>query len=795
MLKVGLTGLLSHWRRRPLQLAMLLLGLGLATALWSGVQAINAEARASYARAAGAIGQDGMERIVAKGGGPVALADYVALRRAGVAVSPVIEGRLPDYGVRLMGVDPLTLPQDAGAMRDGIGADMTGLLGAGSLAPVLAEPGTLPRLEGLAGIEARPAPALPPGMVLADIGTAARLLGADGISYLLISPGVVLPTLPAGLIRQGAPQAEDIGRLTDSFHLNITAFGFLAFAVGLFIVHAAVGLAFEQRRGLFRTLRVLGLSARTLTWLLAAELLVMALVAGSLGLALGGVIAAALLPDVAATLRGLYGAEVTGSLTLRPIWWLSGLGLAVLGTFLAGGQSLWQVRRLPILVSARPEAWAEATSRRLRGQAVVAVLLLLLSAAVFSAGWGLVAGFAGLAALVLGAALLLPWVLGRMIAAAARLSRGVVAQWFWADTAQQLPRLSLALMALLLALGANIGVGTMVSSFRLTFTGWLDQRLASELYITGRTDAEAEAMRAFVAPRVTAILPIWSVEAEIAGRPGEVYGVADHPTYRDNWPLLDAAPDVWDLVVAGEGLLINEQLARREKLTPGDEISVGQLRLPVLGIYSDYGNPRPQVIVSVPTLLGHFAPVQRLRYGLRIDAGDAPALARDLQSAFDLPPGAVIDQAQVKTMALQVFERTFAVTAALNVLTLGVAGVAILASLLTLADLRLPQLAPVWAMGMTTARLARLELLRALVLAALTFVLALPLGLALAWVLLAVINVEAFGWRLPMHLFPLDWLRLGLLAGAAAVLAAALPARSLRLRPPASMLRVFADER
>ena len=39
-------------------------------------------------------------------------------------------------------------------------------------------------------------------------------------------------------------------------------------------------------------------------------------------------------------------------------------------------------------------------------------------------------------------------------------------------------------MALLLALAANIGVGTMVSSFRLTFTGWLDQRLASELYVT-----------------------------------------------------------------------------------------------------------------------------------------------------------------------------------------------------------------------------------------------------------------------------------------------------------------------
>ncbi|NJM84000.1 MAG: hypothetical protein HC844_17520, partial [Tabrizicola sp.] len=55
---VALQALLSHWRRHPVQLAMLLLGLALATALWSGVQAINAEARAAYDRAAGTLAPD-----------------------------------------------------------------------------------------------------------------------------------------------------------------------------------------------------------------------------------------------------------------------------------------------------------------------------------------------------------------------------------------------------------------------------------------------------------------------------------------------------------------------------------------------------------------------------------------------------------------------------------------------------------------------------------------------------------------------------------------------------------------
>jgi putative ABC transport system permease protein len=55
--------------------------------------------------------------------------------------------------------------------------------------------------------------------------------------------------------------------------------------------------------------------------------------------------------------------------------------------------------------------------------------------------------------------------------------------------------------------------------------------------------------------------------------------------------------------------------------------------------------------------------------------------------------------------------------------------------------------------------------------------------------------VEAFGWRLPMHLFPWDWLRLGLLALLAAALAAGVPALKLARISPSRLLKVFADER
>jgi putative ABC transport system permease protein len=405
------------------------------------------------------------------------------------------------------------------------------------------------------------------------------------------------------------------------------------------------------------------------------------------------------------------------------------------------------------------------------------------------------AGFGGLGALLLGAALLLPLALTAATALGKRLSQGVISQWFWADTRQQVPGLSLALMALLLALAANIGVGTMVSSFRLTFTGWLDQRLASELYVSGRTEEEAARMAAWLAPRTEAVLPIWSAEEPILGRPGEIYGVADHATYRDNWPLIAALPDAWDRVARGEAVLVNEQLYRREGLALGAPIDLPGGPLTIAGVYSDYGNPRPQVLMSPDTLTARFPEVPRLRFGIRIAPAKADALARALVDEFGLPESAIIDQASIKRLSLEIFERTFTVTAALNVLTLGVAGLAMFASLLTLSGMRLPQLAPVWAMGLTRARLAQLDFLRTLMLAALTFVAAVPLGLVLAWVLLAVINVVAFGWRLPMHVFPLDWLRLGLLALLAAALAGLIPVLRLARMSPATLVRIFSNER
>lgn len=802
MRRAALSALVSHWRRRPGQLLTLVLGLALATGLWSAVQAVNAEARASYARAAAQLGNDSGQ-VLTNPAGMITLAQYVALRRAGWQVTPVLQGRARIGGtfVTIMGVDILTypvLPSPLPGQSDLTPADFLTPPGI-----ALADSYTIEQVNGTASdVRLVETEDIPPGVVLADIATAERILDRPGmISRLILLPDTRPGTVPLGDIAPGLtlsdpPGASDTSRLTESFHLNLTAFGLLSFAVGLFIVHGAAGLAFEQRRAMMRTLRALGVPARDLTVLVMGELAVLAFVSGMIGLVVGYGVAAALLPDVAASLRGLYGAPVSGALTLRPAWVASGLGMALAGAFLAGAGGLWQLSRLPVLEIAGQQRRAGQSARNASRMGWAGLILIGaggLSVLIFD---GLLAGFALLAGLLLGAALLLPGLLRAVLGVLAARAVRPVTQWIWADMQAQLSGLSLALMALLLALATNIGVATMVSSFRLTFTGWLDQRLAAELYVSAASDAQAARMRLWLAERADAVLPIRHAQTRIAGAPVRVYGVADHATYRDNWPVIAASDDMWDRVAAGDAALINEQLARRLRIWPGDRIALRpDWKIDVAGVYSDYGNPQGQVIVSLARLAERFGAVPDRQFGIRIAPALAPALAADLSAAFDLPQGAVTDQASIKSASLSIFEKTFLVTGALNVLTLGVASFAILTSLLTLWSIRLPQLAPVWALGLTRRDLARLELMRSTALAGLTAVLAVPLGLVLAWVLLTVINVEAFGWRLPMFLFPLDWAKTVFLALAAGALAALIPARRLTWVPPATLLRVFADER
>ena len=809
--------LLSHWRRHRLQLVTLLIGLMSATALFSGVQAINGEARRSYDRAADALGRSAMLLPVHDVTVPQSL--FAALRRGGWLVSPIVEGsvRIGRRSVNLIGIEPLSLPRSGGFAMPDIEQSLQDFLSPGGQTLIAAETAAELGLRDGAAVTIESGATLPPlrvmqgvapNMLIADIGFAqAALRKAERISRFVVAPEpggerASLQSIAGDTLKLVEAGGEtDLQRLTASFHLNLTAFGLLSFLVGLFIVHSAIGLSFEQRLPMLRTLRASGVTAAGLVVALAVELLLLAVVAGLAGIVIGYLIAVQLLPDVAASLRGLYGANVPGRLTVAPGWLLAGLAMSIAGALAASAQALFKVVRLPLLVSAQPFAWRAAQQRWLVWQGVLALVAFAAAAVSYLGGKGLIAGFAVLAGLLLGAALLLPLVLSLVLRIGERTARGAVALWAWADSRQQLSGLSLALMALLLALSVNVGVGTMVGSFSDTFHRWLDGRLAAEIYLAARDEARANEIEAWLRQRsdVRAVLRGARAETKIDGEPIELLGLADDPTYRAQWPLLQSRANAWDAVRDGTAVMVSEQLGRRLGLRLGDTIRIPAANADwtgsVAALYADYGNPKGQIVVNADQLRQRVPLSDSTRFGVRVAPADVLTLMTELKDRFGAGIDLMADQATSKAEARRVFNRTFAVTAALNAFTLGVAGVALFTSLLTLGQARLPQLAPLWAIGLTRRRIAALEFTKTMALALLTALLALPLGIVVAWCLIEVVNVRAFGWRLPLTVFPGQLAQLLLVAMLAACAATLLPTIKLSRTRPVTLLKIFADER
>ncbi|WP_028468728.1 ABC transporter permease [Neptunomonas japonica] len=833
LIGVVLVTLFSHYRRHPGQLAMLLLGLWIAGALWSSVQAINASARDNYARAEALLG-NGFDRLEREDGQTLTRDDFVQLRRAGVLVSPLLEGELiTDRGetLTLIGIDPLTLPGDSTLAR---GQALGGLQGfimppwQTRLAPdTRSQLGTNPTLRS--GTPFPPmidVPELPPNTLVMDIAIAAKLLRADDSITALVSAADTLPAAPSGFTLVRADTRSSPGELTQSFHLNLTAMALLALIVGLFIVQAALGLALEQRLGLLRTLRALGVSGRTLVALLALELVLLGLLGALVGLISGLWLAKTLLPDVAATLQSLYGADVSTQLSLPWHFWLGGIGVTLGGLFIAGSGVLWRASRISLLGLGQAQVWRAGFQRQLLAQtwlggvaALSALALLWLSTRTsgdaLDSGFGLVVGFGLVAAIILAAALWLPPLLALVLSVSlSGLSRLTylarswpLTQWALADLQLQLPRLSLAMMALLIALSANLGVSSMVGGFRLTFLDWLDQRLMADLYLKPPA-AQFAAIDAWLVQRDVVHERLISADAdsqllEIAtgsaasrrpGLPLLIFGITPGQTLMADWPLLATLGDrdaAWQALKYGNAF-VNEQLARGEGIVLGDRLSLatpgGGESVTVVGIYPDYGNPRGEVVMATHQVRRLFR-VSPGSIGVVMQPGeDAGLLRQQLIERFNLTPHSLRDQREVKTTATAIFERTFAITRALNGLTLGVAALALLAALLAQAQERRRRLAALWAIGVPLRRLLSIQLAQLAGAALITGLLAIPLGIAITACLVWGINVAAFGWRLPLHIFPGEISLTLLTAVLVALLAAGLPMLKLWRTPPRSLL-------
>ncbi len=526
-----------------MQALFLLAGIVMANVLLVGTQVINAQARASYAEGELLLGAGPAGRLLPPPGEE--LFDerwYIELRRAGFhEIAPLLRRYLvteDGQNLELLGIDGLVMPGAAGTDRRRIREGQADTdYGSFSLPPfqLWAAPARLRQLGIAAGEEIRLANglSLPPALaapdrslghrLLLDVGALQELSGSRGqLSSVLVfdmAPGrlaALQAQLPAGLRWVPESDQPDPAELTRSFHLNLAAMGLLSFVVGVFLVYNALAFSYTDRRVLIRRLRLAGVSRRELRTALLLELVVFLSLGGLLGAWLGALTAAWLIPGVGQTLAQLYGVYIQYPDGLVP----GGLWPPLLMTGLAGVLcALFPLRRaLTAPMLDRGEAgWSlAAAARRDRQLALVGLCLLALALVLYLLATTVLAALAGMACLLLGAALLLPLTLRLLLGLLQRLvpPRKAALGWLLADSRWLLGPASLALMAVTLALVANSGLNTMIGSFRTATDSWLEQRLTAELYL--RDSVDAAALRTWLAQQAPGV--------ELAERHGNTPG-------------------------------------------------------------------------------------------------------------------------------------------------------------------------------------------------------------------------------------------------------------------------------
>ncbi len=217
------------------------------------------------------------------------------------------------------------------------------------------------------------------------------------------------------------------------------------------------------------------------------------------------------------------------------------------------------------------------------------------------------------------------------------------------------------MMALLLALATNIGVGGMVEGFRQTFAGWLDERLAAEIYYEAATPADArdiEIMGAEAAghhggpPDLARPDAAW----RLAGRPDR------HGAARDlfqHFTLLEGGADAFRALHDEDAVLISEQLARRLKTRLGATLDIpasgANWPVRIVGIYPDYGNAKGQLRVDHERLARHFTDVSGVNYSLRVAPGAVARVMEEMRTRFGPAIVRMIDQGELKKLSTERF--------------------------------------------------------------------------------------------------------------------------------------------
>lgn len=734
---------------------------------------------------------------------------YRSIRTAlpGAAAAPIVEGHVVIPGLdgrvfTLLGVDPFSEEPFRSLLsqnQPGTNIDLSALLSepggvivssalAGSLGVSVADSFTLiafgrSREAFVVGI-IDPANSLAAhtqsDLLIADVATAQEILQRvgrlDRIDLIvgeesLTALAQLLPTLETGMAIVSANHRFSVARdMTRAFNLNLVMLSLLALAVGMFLIYNTVSFSVVQRRFLIGNLRALGVTRSQIFSLVVAEAAALGMLGSLLGMAIGLPLTTVLIKLVSQTINDLYFVLNVRDVGIDPQTIIKGMVLGVGASIAAASVPALEATRVAPRVAFLRSVVESKVKRLAPRMAIVGVAMIIVSVILVWIPWGdLISGFIALFSLVLGFALLTPYLtklfLGCILPVARKLSptlgplavRGVVAN---------LSRTSVAIAALMVALSAGAGVGLMVDSFRHSVAEWLWVTLKADVYVSlsghnhavinPRSVAAIEAI-----PQVRYLSKAKTLSVETAVGTVDVLVVKMVPESYEGFHFLQGDREqAWRAFDLAEGVLISEPFAWHRKMTVGDQLHLLTDRktqaFTVHAVVRDYGSERGVVVMSHTTYQKYWHARGFSSLGLYLDS---QASIESLNNAVGVAAGdqqtlRVRSNRAIREASMDVFERTFTITIVLRILATVVAFVGVLSALMILQLERVREVAVLRALGMTRTQVLGVISTQTGLMGLLTGLLAIPLGFAMALMLIGVINRRSFGWSIDFYADP-----------------------------------------
>jgi len=665
------------------------------------------------------------------------------------------------------------------------------------------------------------------GLAVMDIGAAQQLLDMPGrITHidLIADEGTaegralldrIRAELPPSVqIVRPAQRSRSVESLGDAFRLNLTALSLLALVVGMFLIYNTITFSVVQRRPMIGTLRCLGVTRREVFRMVLVETAMLGVVGGSIGMLLGVVLGRGAVGLVTQTINDLYYVVNVRDVTVAPLVLVKGFMLGVGASLLAALAPAYEATSVPPITALKRSSIEQRVRRVLPWVAGAGVALAAFGALLLLGTAQLVVNLGGIFFVLIGVALTTPLAtIGMMRAAAPLLSAlaGVIGRMSARSVTHSISRTAIAIASLMVAVSVIIGLQSMIGSFRTTVESWLNSTLTADVYVspvaissaratTRIDDALVEQFRGFPGAQDVTLLRTVDVDFRLPGgewKTAALLGVGSERERPAGTYVWTTRPidGLWASMRGRDEIQVSEPFANRYGITPNADRVVlrtarGEREFRVVGVYYDYASDAGGLLMRRDAYVELFddAAVTSIAVYLRddIDATDAAAAMREQFAGRELLINA---NRQLRDNALVVFDRTFAITSALNLLATVVAFIGVLSALMALQIERTRELGMLRANGMTLRQLWRMTLLETGLMGGAAGLLSMPTGLLLAVVLVYIINLRSFGWTIRLVLDPATFAQAAVVALGSALLAAVYPMLRLRRLQIATAVR------